>query len=57
MRNRCPPMRQLDLLVKAAEQPLPRLTLETLGQLGQLLQRLLLEVIDAERAVREDADE
>ncbi len=50
-------MRQLDLLVKAAEQPLPRLTLETLGQLGQLLQRLLLEVIDAERAVREDADE
>lgn len=57
MRQPVPLIRQLDLLAKADEQPAPRLPANTLSQLGQLLQKLLLEVIDADRATREDADE
>lgn len=57
MYKRLLPIAQLDLFAKGAEQPPPRLPADHLSQLGQLLQKLLLEVLDAERAAREDADE
>lgn len=55
MRQPVPLIRQLDLLAQAGEQPAPKLPAETISQLSQLLQQLLLEAIDAERAMREHA--
>jgi hypothetical protein len=51
-------MRQLDLPVYPInEQPAPQLPADTLSQIHQLLKKLLLEVIEAERVAKEDADE
>lgn len=57
MHKRLLPIAQLDLFAKDAAQPAPRLPTDSLSQLGRLLQKLLLEVLDAERPAREDADE
>ncbi len=51
-------MRQLDLPVyPISEQPAPQLPADTLSQIHQLLKTLLLEVIEAGRVAKEDADE
>jgi hypothetical protein len=51
-------MRQLDLPVyPISEQPTPQLPADTLSQIHQLLKKLLLEVIEAGRVAKEDADE
>ncbi len=51
-------MRQLDLAVyPVSEQVAPQFPADTLSQIHQLLQKLLLEVIEAGRVTKEDADE
>lgn len=50
-------LRQLDLLPYVAEEPPPQLPESALRQVRQLLQKLLLELIDAVRAGQEGVDE
>jgi hypothetical protein len=49
--------RQLDLLVDADGQPQPQLPTDAVIQMGQLLKKLLIELIDAGRTAREKVDE
>jgi hypothetical protein len=51
------PLRQMDLLVRASEEPVPQLPGGTLTQVRELLKRLLIEIIEARRADRGDVDE
>lgn len=51
-------MRQLDLAVyPVSERLAPQFPADTLSQIHQLLQKLLLEVIEAGRVAKENADE
>lgn len=50
-------LRQMELLARASEQPVPQLPGGTLTQVRQLLKRLLIEIIEARRAEQGDVDE
>ena len=50
-------VRQLDLLLRTAEERVPQLPAGAIAQVRQLLQKLLLEIIDAKRGGLGDVDE